>query len=85
MKQVNGVRGCIQNAIPLTIGKTTVYIRYNIHKIENENEEDPTEYYEWDETQYTKDEYLEYLSHQNEQLQADLDYLAIMMEVDINV
>ena len=85
MKQVNGVRGCIQSAIPLTVGKTTVYIRENIRKIENEDPDDKSEYYEWNETQYTKDEYLEYLSHQNERLQADLDYLAIMTGVDTNV
>jgi len=49
----------------------------NIHKVEVTSEmdhgEDHPDVYEWDEVQYTKDEYLV-------KLQSDFDYLSMMME-----
>lgn len=54
MKYIGIVHGDAEQAKPLIIGKTTVYVHENIQEIEV----DGRIQYRYEETQYTKDEYL---------------------------
>ena len=72
--------------IDTTSSKTTVYIRKNI--IEKETG-DSTTYYEHDEAKLTKEEYKEYLKELEiidiQKQRADIDYIALMSGIDLEV
>ena len=57
MKDLGRIRGSEAQAQPLVIGKNTVYVHANIEKVEGEEN-----LYEYNEKQYTKDEYIKVLS-----------------------
>ena len=63
---------------PLPIQKDTscVYVRSNVVEVERED----VTFYQYDETVYSYQEYLDMMSEQN---RADIDYVAIMSEVDL--
>lgn len=65
MKEIKNVRGSAVQAVPIIVGKDTVYIHTNIHTVDVENP-DGTKHteYEYDETQFNKDEFLVYLYNQ---------------------
>lgn len=77
--------------IDTTSSKTTVYIRKNIIEKERMDEEtgESTPYYEYDETKLTKEEYQEYLKELEiidiQKQRADIDYIALMTGVDLEV
>lgn len=76
---IEKVQGSKELAVPLIIQKTTVYVKENIHKVETD---DNTEMYEWDETQYDKDEYLELMQSEVTKLyQKDLDNKMALIEL----
>lgn len=54
MKYIGIVHGDAEQAKPLVIGKTTVYVHENIQEIEVDGKIE----YQYEETQYDKDEYL---------------------------
>lgn len=62
MKYIGIVHGDAEQAKPLVIGKTTVYVHENIQEIEV----DGRIQYRYEETQYTKDEYLMKLAQEKE-------------------
>jgi len=65
MQEIKNVRGSTVQAVPLIVGKDTVYIHTNIHTIDVENPDGTTHTeYEYDEVQYSKDEYIAYLNNQ---------------------
>ena len=72
--------------IDTTSSKTTVYIRKNI--IEKETG-DSTTFYEYDEAKLTKEEYQEYLKELEiidiQKQRADIDYIALMSGIDLEV
>ena len=77
--------------IDTTSSKTTVYIRKNIiekERIDNETG-DSTAYYEYDEAKLTKEEYQEYLKELEiidiQKQRADIDYIALMSGIDLEV
>ena len=77
--------------IDTTSSKTTVYIRKNIiekERIDNETG-DSTTYYEYDEAKLTKEEYQEYLKELGiidiQKQRADIDYIALMSGIDLEV
>ena len=77
--------------IDTTSSKTTVYIRKNIiekERIDNETG-DSTAYYEYDEAKLTKAEYKEYLKELEiidiQKQRADIDYIALMSGIDLEV
>ena len=77
--------------IDTTSSKTTVYIRKNIiekERIDNETG-DSTPYYEYDEAKLTKEEYREYLKELEiidiQKQRADIDYIALMSGIDLEV
>lgn len=63
---------------PLPIFKDTncVYVRSNIVEVERED----VTFYQYDEKVYSYEEYLDMVSEQN---RADIDYVAIMTEVEL--
>lgn len=78
MIEIKGVIGSKESAVDLIVGATTVYTHHNINKFQN----DECELYQYDETQYTKDEYIGKLSseltHANQQV-TDLQLALINM------
>ena len=77
--------------IDTTSSKTTVYIRKNIIEKERMDEEtgDSTTYYEYEEAKLTKAEYKEYLKELEiidiQKQRADIDYIALMSGIDLEV
>ena len=77
--------------IDTTSSKTTVYIRKNIIEKERMDKEtgDSTTYYEYDEAKLTKEEYQEYLKELEiidiQKQRADIDYIALMSGIDLEV
>ena len=77
--------------IDTTSSKTTVYIRQNI--VENiktdEMTGEKTVFYEYDEATLTKEEYQEYLKELEiidiQKQRADIDYIALMSGIDLEV
>ena len=71
--------------------KTTVYIRKNIIEKERMDKETgvSTTYYEYDEAKLTKEEYKEYLKELEiidiQKQRADIDYIALMSGIDLEV
>ena len=77
--------------IDTTSSKTTVYIRQNIVEVEKTNESDNTSttFYEYEEAKLTKQEYQEYLKELEiidiQKQRADIDYIALMSGIDLEV
>ena len=77
--------------IDTTSSKTSVYIRQNIVEVEKANESDDTStiFYEYDEAKLTKQEYQEYLKELSiidiQKQRADIDYIALMSGIDLEV
>ena len=77
--------------IDTTSSKTSVYIRQNIVEIEKANESDNTSttFYEYEEAKLTKQEYQEYLKELSiidiQKQRADIDYIALMSGIDLEV
>lgn len=72
MKRLTKVYGSKNNIIPLLINGNTVYIRSNFQKVNTETSDDNCEIYTYDETQYTKDEYITLLSNENTTLKQQI-------------
>ena len=77
--------------VDTTSSKVVVYIRQNI--VENQRIDEmsgeTTTFYEYDEAKLTKEEYQEYLKELEiidiQQQRADIDYIALMTGVDLEV
>ena len=77
--------------VDTTSSKTTVYIRQNI--VENQRTDEmsgkETVFYEYEEAKLTKAEYQEYLKELEiidiQKQRADIDYIALMSGVDLEV
>ena len=74
--------------IDTTSSKTTVYLRKNIIEI-NKDDESSTTFYEYEEAKLTKKEYDQYLKELSiidiQQQRADIDYIALMSGIDLEV
>ena len=65
MVVIGKVRGSFEQAQPIVIGKSKVYVHTNIKKVEDVDKEGKLKYpdmYEYDEVQYDKDEYITMLN-----------------------
>ena len=77
--------------IDTTSSKTTVYVRQNIVEVEKTNESDNTSttFYEYEEAKLTKKEYDQYLKELSiidiQKQRADIDYIALMSGIDLEV
>ena len=72
MKEIKNVQGSYEQAQPLIIGKTTVYVHTNIVQATDEDGNIVDGLYVYDEVQYTKDEYIQMIAEKNETLERDL-------------
>ena len=77
--------------IDTTSSKTTVYLRQNITEVETTDEifGESYSFYEYDEAKLTKEEYQEYLKELEiidiQKQRADIDYIALMSGIDLEV
>ena len=77
--------------VDTTSSKTTVYIRQNIveNKKTDEMSGEETIFYEYEEAKLTKAEYQEYLKELEiidiQKQRADIDYIALMSGIDLEV
>lgn len=73
MKDVGKVQGSADQALPLIVGKDTVYIHTDIEKVETDpNGEKVENLYSYNEKQYGKDEYIKLLSEEKDRLENEL-------------
>ena len=84
MIDVGVIRGSKEQAKELIIGKDTVYVHSDIKPVETE---DGSEVYQYNEVQYDKDEYIQFMSEKNtaleeqiESTQEALDFLLLSAE-----
>lgn len=69
------------NELDTISSQTTVYLRKNIvEKTTTDENGDKSTYYEYDECKLTKTEYRAYLL---EKQRADIDYIALMSDIDL--
>ena len=64
MKDMGIVQGSAAQAVPLVIGKDTVYFHTDIKKIDTDPLGNPTDnFYQYHEVQYEKDEYIQLMAN----------------------
>ena len=91
LKYIKSQSSVKPDLIDTTSSKTTVYIRKNIIEKERMDKEtgDSATYYEYDEAKLTKEEYQEYLKELEiidiQKQRADIDYIALMSGIDLEV
>lgn len=79
------------NLIDTTSSKVVVYLRQNIveNKKTDEMSGEETVFYEYEEAKLTKEEYQEYLKELEiidiQKQRADIDYIALMSGIDLEV
>ena len=71
MIKIGIVYGNTEQARPLVVGKDTVYVHTDITPVEEDGKV-VDDLFSYNEVQYDKDEYLELMAKQNEQLANDL-------------
>lgn len=74
MKKISNVRGSLQSAAPVIISGQKVYVHSNVHKIEDlDMYGKPYEdLYEYDEIQYSINEYIQAVGEENAELKNKL-------------
>ena len=73
MKDMGIVFGSAEQAVPLVIGKDTVYVHSDIQQVRTDSQGKPTEnLWKYHEIQYNKDEYIKLLSEKNDSLDQQL-------------
>lgn len=74
MKNYGIVHGGAEQAVPLVVGKDTVYVHTNITKLETDPNDEfaPADLYSYEEIQYDKDEYIGLISNKNDTLKLQL-------------
>ena len=74
MKNYGIVHGGAEQAVPLVVGKDTVYVHTNITKLEPHPNDEfaPADLYSYEEIQYDKDEYIGLISKKNDTLESQL-------------
>lgn len=67
MKNYGIVHGGAEQAVPLVVGKDTVYVHTNITKLETDPNDEfaPADLYSYEEVQYDKDEYIGLMSEKS--------------------
>lgn len=67
------IQGNGEQAIPLVIGKDTVYLHTDIVQVTEDSQGQPVEnLYQYNEVQYDKDEYIKLMSERNDTLETQL-------------
>ena len=79
MKIFKNVQGSKEQALSVIVNKDNVYVHSNIQKLKTDLEGNPTDnLYQYDEIQYTKDEYIQLMANR-QNLESQL-----LTELDIN-
>lgn len=78
MVEEKNVYGSAAQAVPLIVGKTTVYVHTNIEEVLDEETQEPTGIYKYDEVRYGKDEYIQMMATQTQDITANVDFLLLM-------
>lgn len=67
MKNYGIVHGGAEQAVPLVVGKDTVYVHTNITKLEPDPNDEfaPADLYSYEEVQYDKDEYIRLMAEKS--------------------
>ena len=73
MREIKNVQGSQETVQALEIGVDTVYVRSNIVPVDTENFKG----WQYDEIQYSKDEYIAYIATQNELTKQALNELIL--------
>ena len=73
MKDMGIIQGSGVQAVPLVVGKDTVYVHTDITKIAKESEENAVD--DNHEVQYDKDEYIKLQGQQMDEMQEAIDFL----------
>ena len=84
MKYVGLVQGSEAQAKPIIINGDIVYIHKDIKKVQREDEIGVHEHYEYYEYLYDRDEYLQILTQQNEEMMVAIAELGTMVAGDAN-
>lgn len=77
MKDIGIVQGSASQAVPLFVGKDTVYEHTNIRKVMSD--EGSLDLYEYHEVQYTKDEYIDKLMQLNQRHTDDITQMQTLI------
>ena len=79
MKNYGIVHGGAEQAVPLVVGKDTVYVHTNITKIEPDPDDEfaPADLYSYNEVQYNKDEYIQLISEKSNMMDEVLTELIL--------
>jgi len=83
MKDMGIIQGSAAQAVPLIIGKDTVYVHNNIKPVEDEEG-----LFEYHEIQYDKDEYIKLMAEQSnlqDNYLLDVDYRLSLVEMGVNI
>lgn len=73
MKDMGIVQGSAAQAVPLVIGKDTVYVHSDIQQILEDKDGKPvTNLFQYHEIQYDKDEYIKIIAEKNQSLEQQL-------------
>lgn len=69
MKDMGIIQGSAAQAVPLIVGKDRVYVHTDITPVTQDNQGNPVEgSFQYHEIQYEKDEYIELMSKQSQEL-----------------
>ena len=80
MKDMGIVQGCAQQAVPVVIGKDTVYVHTNIKQLPPD--EHGSVLFEYHEIQYDKDEYIFMMDEKAENTKEAVEFL-IMKDMGV--
>ena len=81
MKDMGIVQGSGVQAVPLIVGKDTVYVHTDITQVTEDAEGNPVDdLWQYNEVQYDKDEYIELQAKQTEEMQEAIDFLLMNAE-----
>jgi hypothetical protein len=73
MKDMGIVFGSAEQAVPLVIGKDTVYVHSDIQQILEDKDGKPvTNLFQYHEIQYDKDEYIRVIAEKNQSLEQQI-------------
>lgn len=84
MVEEKNVYGSAAQAVPLIVGKTTVYVHSNIEEVLDEETQEPTGIYKYDEVRYSKDEYIQMMATQTQDITANVDFLLLMNQITMS-
>lgn len=77
MKKLGVIYGCEEQARPIVVGESTVYEHSNVTPVESEITN--SKIYSYEETQYSKNEYIELLATKNAMLEKQLTQIQSLL------